>query len=306
MIGILIPTNVFVYATSDTSYVESVSSTVNIASTQYNKTEGQNNNTEDVIVTDIAKVLGMDISEEETYVLVFGEELANFDVVYKSKDTEDELNEKFKDLHEITSADLGDSNIIEIEEPEKVDESTEELETEQELEEQAEEQAEEQPKEEQKEQEIKEEQPKVETVITMVDQSGALLNIDNPREDYTGAIVTLSPEDRYILEHLVMGEAGGEGYEGAALVAQTIRDTMVYKNFTSVEDVRKACKYSGSLSSEPNQDVLNAVSYIFDNGGYAVQHELFYFYAPKWCDSSWHESQNFVIEYGGHRFFSNN
>ena len=30
------------------------------------------------------------------------------------------------------------------------------------------------------------------------------------------------------------------------------------------------------------------------------------FYAPKYCDSSWHESQNFVCEINGVRFFSEN
>ena len=39
-------------------------------------------------------------------------------------------------------------------------------------------------------------------------------------------------------------------------------------------------------------------------GGYAVRHKVFYFYAYKWCKSSWHETQPFVIQYGGHRFFA--
>ena len=131
-----------------------------------------------------------------------------------------------------------------------------------------------------------------------------MLKIDNPQEEYSGSIVSLSTDDRYILEHLVMGEAGNQGYEGAALVAQCIRDTMVYDGISSVEQVRTQYKYSGSLNIEPNQDVLNAVKFIFDDGGIAVKHRVQYFYAPRICSGDWHETQDFVIEHGGHKFLS--
>jgi len=147
----------------------------------------------------------------------------------------------------------------------------------------------------------------VTTIITTnISQENALLEISNPDENYTGAIVELSPEDRNLLEHLVMGESGGIDVEAAALVAQAIRDAMVYKGYESVAAVREGLSYSGSIKKEPNQNVLDACAYIFDEGGMAVQHEIIYFYAPKRVDSSWHESQNFIIEYGGHRFFSSN
>ena len=45
-----------------------------------------------------------------------------------------------------------------------------------------------------------------------------------------------------------------------------------------------------------------AVSFIF-NGGYAVKHRILYFYAPAFVNSEWHETQKFVVEHGGHRFF---
>lgn len=143
-----------------------------------------------------------------------------------------------------------------------------------------------------------------EVQITTVDQSEALLQIESPQDDYMGSIVVVSPEDRYVLERLVMGEAGNQGYEGACLVAQCIRDTMVYDDIPSVEQVRVEYKYSGKLIYEPNQDVLNAVSYIFDQGGIAVKHKIQYFYAPRICDGAWHETQEFVIEHGGHKFFA--
>lgn len=121
--------------------------------------------------------------------------------------------------------------------------------------------------------------------------------------NYTGTVVKVTGNDRDILERLVMGEAGGEGFLGACLVAQCIRDTMVEDNVRTVEQVRRAYGYTGSLSRTPNSDVLRAVKFIFDEGGYAVKHKIHYFYAYQWCTSSWHETQLFVIQHGGHRFF---
>lgn len=141
------------------------------------------------------------------------------------------------------------------------------------------------------------------TVIGDATSTGYLLSIDNPDPNYVSRSVSLSAEDRYILERLVMGESGNQGFIGAALVAQTIRDTMVYDGYSSVEQVRTACGYYGSLDRAPNQDVLDAVSYIFDQGGAAVQHELRYFYAYKICSSPWHESQNHIVTYMDVKFF---
>lgn len=135
--------------------------------------------------------------------------------------------------------------------------------------------------------------------------SGFLLAIDNPNPNYSGYSVSLTDYDRYVLERLVMGEAGNQGFIGAALVAQSIRDRMVYDGYGSVEAVRTGCGYYGSLDFEPNSDVLSAVSYIFDQGGSAVQHMVRYFYAYEYYTSSWHESMNYVVTYGGHRFFDN-
>ena len=51
------------------------------------------------------------------------------------------------------------------------------------------------------------------------------------------------------------------------------------------------------------QDALDAVSFIFDQGGAAVQHSIVYFYAPALCTSGFHESQEFVVAHNSHRFF---
>ncbi len=138
---------------------------------------------------------------------------------------------------------------------------------------------------------------------TQVSGGNYLLNIGNPDPNYKSYSITLDAYDRDILERLVMGEAGAEGFIGAALVAQAIRDTMIADGYPTVESVRTSCGYYGSLYLSPNQDVLNAVSFIFDEGGAVVPHRLLYFYAPAVCYSGWHESQEFVVEHNGHRFF---
>lgn len=138
--------------------------------------------------------------------------------------------------------------------------------------------------------------------LSTKDEKNYLLEISNPDESYEGKAVDVGSE-RDLLERIVMGEAGGESFEGAALVAQCIHDTMVYEGYSSVRSVIDGKKYSGSLEVEPSEMVKEAVSYIFDDGGMAVQHKVIYFYAPKIVDSGFHESRELVIEYGGHRFF---
>lgn len=139
-----------------------------------------------------------------------------------------------------------------------------------------------------------------------LNSQGGLLEINNPDPEYTNKVVSITGNNRDNLERLVMGEAGGEGFEGAALVAQAIKDTMLLEDNYDIKWIKKEYKYSASLNKEPNEDVINAVKFIFDDGGYVVKHRLIYFYAPKWVKNHWsgfHESQDFIIEWGGHKFF---
>lgn len=138
---------------------------------------------------------------------------------------------------------------------------------------------------------------------TETNTQGGLVDISNPDENYTGRAIEVTGSDRDILERLVQGEAGNQGFIGAALVAQCIRDMYVTGGFTSVDSVRRNCGYSGSLKVEPSQTVKDAVSYIFDQGGYAVKHRILYFYAPKYSAGSFHNTQNNIINYKDHRFF---
>ena len=257
------------------------------------------------VPTEVANKLGCDVTEENTYHLIFGEELASYGIILKSDKSKDELKNYEDNVAAIKVVKLTNTDTIDISNS-VLSSDNKQVASEEKTGNQSRllvDMVEDTLNEVEKDNQKRSKKAKA-VITTNVDQTDALLSISCADENYRGAIVELTPEDRDILERLVMGEAGGEGYEGAALVAQAIRDTMVYKGFGSVEEVRKACGYSGSLKREPNQDTLNAVRYVFDEGGIVVKHHIFYFYAHKSITSKFHESQKFIIEHGGHRFFS--
>lgn len=116
--------------------------------------------------------------------------------------------------------------------------------------------------------------------------------------------ITVTGKNREILEALVYGEAGGEDFVGQCLVAQCIRDTMSRLKTTDVNKVIREFKYKGSTGMGTSQSCKDAVAFIFDNGGYVVKQRVIYFYSPDLAKTSkFHEEQDFIIEWGGHRFF---
>ena len=132
---------------------------------------------------------------------------------------------------------------------------------------------------------------------------GGLIDITFPDSNYSGTTIYLSDSEKTLCENLVFGEAGNQGFIGCALVAQAIRDACIYEGFASVASVRSKYQYSGSIYSGTNQDAIDAVNFIFNQGGYVVQHRIMFFYSSRYMYSSWHESMPFVIEYKDHRFF---
>ena len=112
----------------------------------------------------------------------------------------------------------------------------------------------------------------------------------------------LSDYERWIVECVVMGEACGEPYEGQVLVAQCILNGCLRKNMQPSE-LRVELKYSG-WRDNPSDSVKNAVSAVFDDGYKVTDEFILYFYAPKYSKGRWHETQRFVLELGGHRFFT--
>lgn len=132
---------------------------------------------------------------------------------------------------------------------------------------------------------------------------GYLIAIDNPDTTYACARVTLTDDDRDLLERLCMGEFGSGGFIGAALIAQAVKDAMCFDGYTNVADVIKYCHYDGSTKMGTTDACRQAVKYIFDDNCDAVQHRIMYMYNPYMVSSAFHESQNFILSYQGIRFF---
>ena len=135
-----------------------------------------------------------------------------------------------------------------------------------------------------------------------VEHQDALIPIDNPDYTYVGCKFNLADSDREVLRHVIMGEAGGEGFTGCAILAQTIRDNWLRGGYSSAEAVRTSCRYYG-WNPGTNSDVEAAINYIFDEGQNAVQHRICFMYNPVLCESGWHESQNYITTYGDVRYF---
>ena len=99
-----------------------------------------------------------------------------------------------------------------------------------------------------------------------------------------------------------MAEAGGECYEGQVLVAQCILNAAEKLGQQPSEAV-VTLRYAKGRP-EPTQSVRDAVAAVFDRGETITDEPILYFYAPARTTSEWHESQIFVTEVGGHRFFA--
>ena len=113
---------------------------------------------------------------------------------------------------------------------------------------------------------------------------------------------TLTDAERDVVERVVMAEAGGESFEGQMLVAQCILNAAEKRGVDPSEAV---VLYSYTKSRpDPTQRVKDAVAAVFDRGETVVDEPILYFYNPALVTSDFHESQIFVIEEGGHRFFA--
>lgn len=111
----------------------------------------------------------------------------------------------------------------------------------------------------------------------------------------------LSDKERDYVERVVMAEAGGEDLIGQILVAQCILNGCLQDQIRPVEVcIRKDYTEPAKSATE---SVKESVSLVFDNGYKYTDENIQYFYAPDKVKSEWHESREFVLEYGNHRFF---
>lgn len=121
--------------------------------------------------------------------------------------------------------------------------------------------------------------------------------------------IAISDNDRYIIECVVAGEAGGHSYELMKAVAQCMAVSMDIEGMT-VDELRAAHQYSGWNPSLEQTDpeawalVKSAVSEVFDDGNFVTYSLIQYFYNPEHGGGDFHESMHYVMTIDGCRFFS--
>ena len=134
-----------------------------------------------------------------------------------------------------------------------------------------------------------------------------IVELESEIEYYVSPIY-LTEDDRWFIECVVAGECAYEPYEGKLAVAQCYFDAMIKDGLTARE-VKEVYQYAGWNQNLDKQDrkmyieVMEAVHDIFDVGQFVTEKPILFFYSPSLCDSPWHESQNYAMTIGGHKFF---
>lgn len=135
-----------------------------------------------------------------------------------------------------------------------------------------------------------------------------VVHIDVPRIEYYNPPIYLTEDEQWAVECMVAGAAAWEPYEGKLAVTQCIFDAMIKDGLTARE-VKEVYQYAGWNPDLDKQDrkmyieVMDAVHDIFGMGQFVTEKPILFFYAPALCDSPWHESQEYAMTIGGHKFF---
>ena len=143
----------------------------------------------------------------------------------------------------------------------------------------------------------------IEPLETIPAETAAPAETETHPEDIPFIRYPLTAEERYHVEAIVSAEAQGEDFDGQALIAQCILNTIEATGKTVYEVIYEPGQYA-SANYDEHHLVSAAVAAVFDDGYMVTGEPVRYFYAPARCYSAWHEnSLEFVLEHGGHRFF---
>lgn len=126
----------------------------------------------------------------------------------------------------------------------------------------------------------------------------------------------LTDYERWLVESIVAGESGIEPYWGKVAVASCILNACLledkrpeeiqiiygYAGWKPIEEFESECMTAYG-NTDLADEVREAVSQVFDDGE-IYNNEILWFYAPKYSNGDWHNTQKFVSEIGGHRFYA--
>lgn len=136
----------------------------------------------------------------------------------------------------------------------------------------------------------------------------------NPPKLQDSAYYPLTDEERRLVEGMVTNEAGNQPYDGKVAVANCILNAMLADGYTVAQvKAQYGCSYydiekfeSECLAAYGNtnlsDEVRQAVNQVFDDGK-ILSDNIFWFYNPSYCYSSFHESMRYQFTIGQHKFF---
>ncbi len=112
----------------------------------------------------------------------------------------------------------------------------------------------------------------------------------------------LTDDERLEIAQVITAEAAGEPFAGKVAVA-----TSAYSRHARTRGSARP-KFWKSINTakrrpDPTAEALEAVEAVFDFGHVATSEPIRYFYAPELIESSWHESQAYVMTINNHKFF---
>lgn len=140
------------------------------------------------------------------------------------------------------------------------------------------------------------------------------IKIINPPALIDTVYYPLTDEERRLVEGMVTNEAGNQPYDGKVAVANCILNTILADGYTAAQvkaqygysyyDIEKfesecLAAYGNTKLSD---EVRQAVSQVFDDGK-ILSDNIFWFYNPSYCYSSFHESMRYQFTIGQHKFF---
>ena len=142
------------------------------------------------------------------------------------------------------------------------------------------------------------------TFVKKISESNNCENIPQEEETEINSY-KLTQNEREYIEHIVMCEKWGEDEKNTLGVAQCILNACLRENEGPFEALPKYGYKTYSVTV--NDSVKNAVHRVFDLGERVTEEYILFYYSPANMPNNYsyfHESQHFVFESGGHRFFS--
>lgn len=148
----------------------------------------------------------------------------------------------------------------------------------------------------------------VETKVEEVEQA-TTYNVSNFSTPCIKSRFVLSDDERFVVESIVTGEAGSENYDGKWAVATCIYNACL-RDGIQPSQVRTQYQYSGWNTTwrtdhpEKFKEVQEVVTRVFDNGELITDKQILWFYAPKYCKGTWHNTQQYVNTWGTQKFYA--